>query len=173
MSPVKRRLPLIALVVVAAALTGCGGKSRDIPPDQASNLERLLAQAERRTDAGACGILQSETFPALESAVTSLPRKVKSNLRSALRDGVRDLEGLAESECSQNRLGRQTETETTPTETQTSGTETAPTETAPVQTITQTQPPKEPKQPKTEPATQDQGTGGSGPPGQEKKGKGD
>ena len=170
----KLRPTLLALLAAALALPGCGGgKSRDIPPDQAANLNTRLSQVERRSDAGACGALENSTFSDLDNALANLPRRMNSDLRSALKDGIRDLKSMAVSECQERRLTKQTETETTTTETEPTETETTPTEPEPVQTITETQPPKEPKKPKTEPPTEDQGTGGSGPPGQEKKGKGD
>jgi hypothetical protein len=157
------RAATLLAAALLLALPGCGGDDGEpIPADQADNLETLLTQVERRSERRACGALNS-SFADLQNALAQLPEGIDSDLKSALEDGVRDLEGLAEVECAAPTDEEpQTETETQPEpEVQTE---------PPPEEEPETQPPPE-TQPTPPPEDEEPpGTGGTGvPPGQEKK----
>jgi hypothetical protein len=133
--PPARSILAVLVAALAVAASGCGDdeKGGPIPSDQATEINSLLDQTQRRMDAGnACGDVKSQTLPRLDAAVNRLPGSVDHNTRTTLNDGVSHLRTLVDREC--GTIAKQKEkarTETTPTET-------TPTETTPTETQTET-----------------------------------
>ena len=114
---------------------------------------------------GACADIISDTLPAVNTTIQSLPEDVDPDVRQALLDGFNRLFELTSEQCDVEKGQEtepepllepepETETETTPTETETTPTETTPTETTP--TV-----PEEPIDPLEEDPNAEEGSGGA------------
>jgi hypothetical protein len=135
-------------VLAAGLAAGCGSddepEGAPIPRQAAAEIESRLGEVERRMAAGggACGDIQNDTQPAVDSIVASLPSDVDPDVRDALQESVDRLFELTEQECDEQK-GQDTETQEEPppppeTETLPPETETVPpeTETVPPETDT-------------------------------------
>jgi hypothetical protein len=162
-----RTTQLVAAICAALALTSCGGDDGDpIPARQAVQLERLLQQIQRQSDAGACTTLLETTIPALEQRADGLPDSVGSDTRETITDGIAHLRDLAETDCTEEQQPEQTTTEETTPET-TTPEETTET-TTPEETTTEEE--TTPPETTTEETTPETTTPEEGQPGEEGNG---
>jgi hypothetical protein len=156
-----RNLTILLLLLAAVLALGCGADSEtkpSIPPATAQTLEGRLSEIQRRFDVGggACNDITTDSRPAVEATLASLPPSVDKDVRSALIQSFDRLFELTAEQCD-----NQSQTDTTPTtattETQTTDTtETQTTDTTPTETIpTDTTPTTE----TTPPPAQDNGNG--------------
>jgi hypothetical protein len=182
---VTRTSRLLAVLAAATAVAGCGGDDVGDPIPQAKRDQLLgeLDQVESAFDERAC----EEVGPAVTALQTTIARLdedgVGDDVQTALSDGADHLREIATGGCEPE----QEEVETTPTDPQETVTlPTPPPQTTPDQTIpepdpeteTETVPPEEEEEEEPD-EDGDKGQfdptddGGTGAPGQLKKGKGD
>ena len=127
-----RRVPLL-LVLVLAALAGCGQSNPDLIPQ--SNAQALQDTADK-IQAACTAHDRSEARTQIHSAeqqLAQLPRAVDSKLKQNLQDWINQIQSRISADCRAEQTPTPTATETeTPTETATpTETSTAtPTETA-------------------------------------------
>jgi len=145
-------LALAALVALAVA--GCGDEEgKQIPADQAAELQARLGEVKRRLDPLRCGDLREDSLPAIAAQIAALPGDLDGDVRQSLEDGFEELQNLVDSECAEPTEPPPTETETTPT---------TPEQTAPEEEPTVPEEPTEPEEPPEAPPPQDEGDGGEG-----------
>jgi hypothetical protein len=128
-------------VACAAALVvgGCGSddeqqpKGAPIPAAQSQALQVRLQEIQRRFDFGdgACNDIQVDSKPAVEQILSSIPKDVAADVRSALNDSFDHLFSLSADQCDEKKGQDTNTTPTTPTETETVETTTTETETTP------------------------------------------
>jgi hypothetical protein len=137
---------LLALVLAAAALAGCGGNGGPDPSISGEDARTLLGQIEEiqaNVDVDSPCVAADRTDN-LIADIQGLPSSVDSEVRRALDNGANNLKLQLSGEC-ENRTETTTTTETEPTTTEETTTEeTEPTTTERTQTQettpTQTQP---------------------------------
>ena len=137
---------LLALVLAAAALVGCGGNGGPDPSISGEDARTLLGQIEEiqaNVDVDSPCVAADRTDN-LIADIQGLPSSVDSEVRRALDNGANNLKLQLSGEC-ENRTETTTTTETEPTTTEETTTEeTEPTTTERTQTQettpTQTQP---------------------------------
>jgi hypothetical protein len=160
----RTRTKLALAGALAALLIGCGGddEGRPIPADIREQLERRLAEAERRLNdgsAGACNDITNDTQVSVSQTLESVPGDVDADVRQALDDGFARLFELTSERCDElERQESETDTETTettppPEETTTTEEETTPT------TPTEEEPQPTEPDPKPEKPEKDKGGG--------------
>jgi hypothetical protein len=104
-----RTTTTIALALAAGLAAGCGGdeepEGAPIPQQAAADLEARLAEVERRMEAagGACGDIQNDTLPAVESILGSLPQDVDPELRDSLESSFQRLFQLTQDQCDEEK----------------------------------------------------------------------
>ena len=151
------RSPLLAALLGALVLAGCGSENEAlIPQNKADQLSSLVADAGQASAAGECEAARRAVRTA-EQQVGALPRGTDRELRANLREWLDDLDSRIADECS-------AEPEVTPTP---EATETA----TPEATETATPEPTETATPEPT-ATVDPGTGGEEGPVEELPGSG-
>jgi hypothetical protein len=97
----NRNLPLLALVAVVAALSGCGSGNDingQIPAEQAAQLNGALSAVNSAVQSNDCATAnsQSDEFVTL---VNNLPASAGTELKEALRDAGTNLQGLVRAQC--------------------------------------------------------------------------
>ena len=154
---------LLAAIVAAGALAGCGGSGSPklIPADSAEALDGSIQEVADATAAGDCGAAESALATA-ENQLAALPRAVDTQLKERIAEGLQQLEATVPAQC---REAKPKTTETTTTEPTTTTTTTEPT----TETTTTTTRTTTTTTPTTPPTTPDNGgitPGGSGGAGQ-------
>ncbi|MFM8762827.1 MAG: hypothetical protein ACKOFC_06150 [Solirubrobacterales bacterium] len=162
----KARLPvtaLLAALVAAGALAGCGGSGSPklIPADSADALDGSIQEVADATAAGDCGAAESALATA-EDQLASLPRSVDTQLKERIAEGLQQLEATVPAQC---REAKPKTTQTTTTEPTTTTTTTEPT-TETTTTTTRTTTTTTPTTPTTTPDNGGITPGGSGGAGQ-------
>jgi hypothetical protein len=163
----RRALKTIVLLAVTGTLAaGCGSEEEGdpIPAELRAQLDQRLQQAQDRLgngSAGACRDIQSDTEPAVNDLLETVPGGVDQDVRNALNEGFARLfeqvsERCDELEAEQTDTETQTTEEPPPVDTTETQTETEP-ETTPTE---ETTPPEQttPEQP----TTPDTGNGDDG-----------
>jgi hypothetical protein len=97
----NRILPLLGLVAVVAALSGCGSGNDingQIPAEQAAQLNGALSAVNSAVQSNDCATAnsQSDEFVTL---VNNLPASAGTELKEALRDAGTNLQGLVRVQC--------------------------------------------------------------------------
>ncbi len=136
-----RPLPLAlsgVLGVGAALLVACGGSSKLIPAQNASQLRSDFDAVAAAVGAGSCDTALKSAVAATGTDIAALPSTVDPRLTASLQSGVRTLTTRAATECKQQSTTSTTTTDTTPTVTQTTPTQTNTTPTQTNTTPTQT-----------------------------------
>jgi hypothetical protein len=172
MSGERTTLAVLAAVVLALPVAGCGKDKAQIPRSDARSLVAVLETVKRQTDAHSCTTVE-RTIQSLERRTEALPSGVDEDVRSSLRDGIANLRELVAGECSQVEKKPETDSTDTSTSEPDTSTETQPdtsTETTSPDTSTETTPPDTNTE-TTPPPTDTTPTTPSGgvPPGQQKK----
>ncbi len=154
---------LLAAIVAAGALSGCGGSGSPklIPADSAEALDGSIQQVADATAAGDCGAAESALATA-ENQLASLPRSVDTQLKERISEGLQQLEATVPAQC---REAKPKTTPTTTTEPTTTTTTTEPT-TQTTTTTTRTTTTTTPTTPTTTPDNGGITPGGSGGAGQ-------
>jgi outer membrane biosynthesis protein TonB len=145
----RRRHLLVAGLLLAALVAGCGSKDPAlIPPDRATALTDTVNEIEAACDDGDAARARAAAQTA-EEQVNELPRQVDPKLRRNLRQWLNHIQQRVDQDCKPAETPTPTPTETptpTPTETPTP----TPTETpAPTPTETPTPPPEPTVEPPT------------------------
>jgi hypothetical protein len=145
----------VATAPLAACGTG-GGDRRDlIPPRSADRLKSALSDVEQAVDYGDCDSA-ARALARARGRLVNLPSAVDDRLVARLRQGLDNLDKVAQRECQ----GQQTQTTTEET-TATTTPETTPEETATTETSTT---PTTPTDTTTTPTTPTTDTGATTPP---------
>jgi hypothetical protein len=137
-----KRIFLLVVLGACLAVAGCGSDDeggKPIPTAQAQALETRLSEAQRRLQdgsVGACRDILSNTQPAVQTILASIPNSVDPDVRDALSQSFDNLWNLVDDECQNLQPDEPTQTETTPPETTPTETQTQPTETTPPTTET-------------------------------------
>jgi hypothetical protein len=167
-----RKLTLTALLLAALA-AGCGADEESkpsIPANISADLERRLDEVQDRFEFGdgACADIASDSQPAVESILASLPSSVEADVRSALQESFARLFELTAEQCDetsgQETTPEETTTETT-TETEPPTTDTTETEPPTTDTTETVPPPTETLPTETLPPDGGDGAGGGVGPG--------
>ena len=171
--------PAACLVVLAAGAlaVGCGSddEGAPIPANIADQLQTRLDEIERRFEFGngACADIESDSKPAVEQLVASVPNDVDADVRQALSESFDRLFELTAEQCEQQQ------TETQPAPAPVPEPEPVPTEPAPPETTeteappqTETTPPPEQTETSPPPTQGQEGEGGEGGDGGEGGGSG-
>jgi hypothetical protein len=167
---------VLGVATAALAACGSGGDRRDlIPPRSADRLKSALSDVEQAVNDGNCdGAAQA--LARARGRLVNLPRAVDDRLVARLREGLDNLDQVAQRECQDQATETTTEEttetttpETTPEETATTDTETTPTtptDTTTTPTTTPTTDTGATTPPETTPpaAPPDDTTGGTGNP---------
>jgi hypothetical protein len=126
------------LGVGAALLVACGGTTKLIPAQNASQLTTDFDLVASAVAAGHCGPTLTTAIAQTRSDLASLPTTIDPRLASALQAGARTLTQRAQVECTQQSTTTTptTTTPTTTTPTTTTPTTTTPTTTTPTITLT-------------------------------------
>jgi hypothetical protein len=141
-----RPLPLAlsgVLGVGAALVVACGGGSKLLPAQNASQLRSDFDAVAAAVSTGSCDTALKSAVAATGTDIAALPSTVDPRLTASLQSGVRTLTNRAAVECKQqSTTSTTTTTDTTPTVTQTTQTQTntTPTQTSTTQTQTNTTP---------------------------------
>jgi len=112
--PTPRLRALAALSCGAALLAaGCGGDGggKPIPTALAKRISGELDLVQRRVETVACDDLPEQSYRDLDRLLEQIPENTDPDVRDALRDGVKDLQGLADEECAQKKEQRDKERE--------------------------------------------------------------
>lgn len=154
---------LLAAIVVAGALAGCGGSGSPklIPADSAEALDGSIQEVADATASGDCGAAESALATA-ENQLAALPRSVDTQLKERIAEGLQQLEATVPAQC---REAKPKTTQTTTTEPTTTTTTTEPT-TETTTTTTRTTTTTTPTTPTTTPDNGGITPGGSGGAGQ-------
>ena len=154
---------LLAAIVAAGALAGCGGSGSPklIPADSAEALDGAIQEVADATAAGDCGAAGSALATA-ENQLAALPRAVDTQLKERIAEGLQQLEATVPAQC---REAKPKTTQTTTTEPTTTTTTTEPT-TETTTTTTRTTTTTTPTTPTTTPDNGGITPGGSGGAGQ-------
>jgi hypothetical protein len=143
-----KRIPLLLALTACLAATGCGSDDeggKELPAEQAAQLEAQLDIVQRRLDNGSEGACKDilEAGDANDQAVadilSSLPNDVDPDVRDATAESFDNLWSLVESKCEELKPDEPAQTETSAPETPTE-TQEQPTETTPPPTDTETTP---------------------------------
>ncbi len=155
---------LLAAILAAGALAGCGGSSSPklIPADSAEALDGSIQEVADATAAGDCGAAESALATA-ENQLAALPRSVDTQLKERISEGLQQLEATVPAQC---REAKPKTTQTTTTEPTTTTTTTEPTTTRTTTTTTRTTTTTTPTTPTTTPDNGGITPGGSGGSGQ-------
>jgi hypothetical protein len=156
------RSPLLAAVLGALALGGCGSDDAAlIPQGDAEQLSALVAKAGEQSAAGECERARSAVAEA-RARLGGLPRKTDAQLKANLEDWLEHLDKRIASDCEAPKPERTTTPTPTPTPTP-KETPAAPTPT-PTPSATSTPVPTPTATSTVAPPEEPQGTGGV-PPG--------
>jgi hypothetical protein len=149
------------LGVATAPLAACGsggGDRRDlIPPRSADRLKSALSDVRQAVDDGDCDTAARAVARA-RGRLVLLPRSVDDRLVARLRQGIDNLDQVAQRQCQEQQ------TTTTETTTETTTPETTPEETATTETSTTSTTPTTPTETTTTPTTPTTDTGATTPP---------
>lgn len=161
------RLPvtaLLAAILAAGALAGCGGSGSPklIPAGSAEALDGSIQEVADATAAGDCGAAERALATA-EDQLASLPRSVDTQLKERIGEGLQQLEATVPAQC---REAKPKTTTTEPTTTEPTTTTTEPTTTETTTTTTRTTTTTTPTTPTTTPDNGGITPGGSGGAGQ-------
>lgn len=98
---------LLAAIVAAGALAGCGGSGSPklIPADSAEALDGSIQEVADATAAGDCGAAESALATA-ENQLAALPRAVDTQLKERIAEGLQQLEATVPAQCREAKIGR-------------------------------------------------------------------